>query len=96
MRAILGRQQAVATPPTDARIEWSPLYFPLVLARARRVVKTACGGDQYGPFNFTLNLEDQGFAIQSDGYYSIEHSIGNDDSTCIELWRQKVGQAPPA
>ena len=55
-------------------------------------MKTACGGDQYGPFNFTLNLADQGFAIQSDGYYSIEHCIGNDDSTCIELWRQKVGR----
>ncbi len=61
------------------------------------VVRKACNGGKYGPFSFDLNLSDNGaFGVHLDGVYSIEHCIGKKASTCIVLWRQKVGQAPPA
>lgn len=60
------------------------------------VVRKACGGAKYGPFNFTLNMGDHGFGVHLDGRYIIEHCNGHDPSTCIVLWRQKVGQNPPS
>jgi hypothetical protein len=61
------------------------------------VTRQACGGGQFGPKHFTLNASFEGgggWGLHSDGYYSIEHCSGA-ASTCIELWRQRVGQAPP-
>ncbi len=63
---------------------------------AQTVVRQACGGNQNGPTSFGLNSsfdEGGGWGLHADGYYSIEHCSGD---SCIEVWRQKVGQAPPS
>ena len=59
--------------------------------------RRACGGHQYGPKYFTLNASIEGgggWGLHSDGSFSIEHCSGA-ASTCIVLWRQRVGQTPP-
>jgi hypothetical protein len=59
------------------------------------VTRQACGGDQYGPHHFTLNVDEGGaWGLHSTGNYSIESCTGG-ASTCVQLWYQKVGQTPP-